>query len=354
VIVCMIIYRDEKFGFFELFNEKNGTLIRGDVAGEDPIMRSFPELLDVGIMGHCDFGEYCSNAGVDCYQQGQSIKKPHMALEDFETIVTEADGKTFQIALGGAGDPNKHPDFEKMLLLCRQHNIVPNITTSGYAISEHEIEIMNKYCGAVAVSWYSRLINGQENNLMTVMTTRELIDKGIITNIHYVVSKQTLLEAITRLENDMFPSGINAVVFILYKPVGYGRHDKVLTLDESDDLKHFFELVSRKHPYQIGFDTCFTPAIVRWGKCIAEQSIDACEAALFSMYIDSQMNCFPCSFGIWSHSEPETLKDKSIREVWEGSQFNYFRSIQKNKCSICSNNIVCRTGCRLGLNIDLC
>jgi hypothetical protein len=27
-------------------------------------------------------------------------------------------------------------------------------------------------------------------------------------------------------------------------------------------------------------------------------SIDACEAATFSMYIDSQMNCYPCSFGL--------------------------------------------------------
>lgn len=32
----MIYYKDEKFGFFEIFNEKNGTLIRSDVNGVDP------------------------------------------------------------------------------------------------------------------------------------------------------------------------------------------------------------------------------------------------------------------------------------------------------------------------------
>ena len=50
----MIIYKDEVFGFFEIFNEENGTLFRSDINGVDPVMRSFPELLDVGIMGHCN------------------------------------------------------------------------------------------------------------------------------------------------------------------------------------------------------------------------------------------------------------------------------------------------------------
>ena len=52
-MVKMIIYKDEVFGFFEIFNEENGTLFRSDINGVDPVMRSFPELLDVGIMGHC-------------------------------------------------------------------------------------------------------------------------------------------------------------------------------------------------------------------------------------------------------------------------------------------------------------
>lgn len=69
-MVKMIIYKDEVFGFFEIFNEENGTLFRSDINGVDPVMRSFPELLDVGIMGHCNGGQYCRNAGIDCYQKG--------------------------------------------------------------------------------------------------------------------------------------------------------------------------------------------------------------------------------------------------------------------------------------------
>lgn len=137
-MVKMIIYKDEVFGFFEIFNEENGTLFRSDINGVDPVMRSFPELLDVGIMGHCNGGQYCRNAGIDCYQKGFTTYAPHMSYENFMEIVKQAAGKTFQIALGGAGDPNKHPQIEDILKSCRAYRIIPNMTTSGFLITDNE------------------------------------------------------------------------------------------------------------------------------------------------------------------------------------------------------------------------
>ena len=164
----MIFYKDEQYRFYEIFNEENGTLIRSDINGIDPVCRSFPELLDVGIMGHCINGHYCKMAGIDCYQKGASLKTPHMTIADFAFIAKQAAGKTFQIALGGAGDPNKHPDFQQILKICRHYRIVPNLTTSGWEIIDNEIQAIKNYCGAVAVSWYSRLIDGIESNTATI------------------------------------------------------------------------------------------------------------------------------------------------------------------------------------------
>ena len=349
----MIIYKDEKFGFFELFNEDNGTLIRSETNGIDPTMRSFPELLDVGIMGHCSNGAYCQAAGIDCYQQGTKLDTPHMSTQDFELIARQASGKTFQIALGGAGDPNKHPELEEILKICRYYHIVPNLTTSGFQLSDKEISIIKKYCGAVAVSWYSRLINGIESNFATIDAIQRLVSAGCTTNIHFVVSNDTLDEAILRLEEDRFPDQVNAVVFILYKPVGFGIKKKVVSAEDVR-LIRFFELISKKHPFQIGFDTCFTPAILRWTKSISYASIDACEAATFSMYIDSTLNCYPCSFGIWNETNPESLHKKTLRDIWNEKQFASYRERKKEKCALCPMIEQCRMGCRLGLNIDLC
>ena len=353
-MVTMIIYKDQLFNFYEFFNENNGTLIRTDINGVDPTMRSFPELLDVGIMGHCDSGEHCKKAGIDCYQNGQSIQKPHMSLDDFEMIVRQATGRVFQIALGGAGDPNKHPAFGEMLKICRYHHIIPNLTTSGFHLQESEVELIQKYCGAVAVSWYSRLNDSGESNRDTLVAADTFIKAGCCTNIHFVISKYSVDEAIIRLKNDLFPVGINAVIFILYKPIGNGLKRKVISKADAR-LEEFFSLVTeRKHPYRIGFDTCFTPAILKFRKDIPRASIDACEAATFSMYIDSQLNCFPCSFGLWDSSLSESLYDKTLTEIWFGEKFSSFRLRSKSRCTKCGQRITCRNGCRLGIEIDLC
>lgn len=177
---------------------------------------------------------------------------------------------------------------------------------------------------------------------------------GCITNIHYVVSEETIDEAIIRLENNLFPKGINAVVFILYKPIGNGVMEKVLTRTDSR-IKRFLSLATeRKHPYRVGFDTCFTPALLRWSNTVPTVSIDACEAATFSMYIDSRMNCYPCSFGIWNKEISESMKDKTLREIWRGKTFSAFREKSKGKCFNCEQKSLCQNGCRLGMNIELC
>lgn len=350
----MIIYKDEAFGFFEIFNENNGTLIRSDVGGYDPVMRSFPGLLDVGIMGHCDSGSYCKNAGVDCYQKGHTRCIPHMTNDNFTNIAKQAAGKTFQIALGGAGDPNKHPQIGDVLNTCRAFRIVPNMTTSGFLLKDCEVDLIKKFCGAVAVSWYSRLNEGRESNTGTIMVVKRLVEAGCNTNIHYVVSKDTIGEAIIRLERNLFPDEVNAVVFILYKPVGNGIAEKALKSADIRIKKLVSLITEKKYPFRIGFDTCFTSAIMCWANTIPTASVNACEAATFSMYIDSLMNCYPCSFGIWDKSISESLNEKTLREIWMGERFTSFREREKEKCSSCCHRRICQDGCRLGMDIDLC
>lgn len=228
------------------------------------------------------------------------------------------------------------------------------IRTSGFLITDNEVGLIKQYCGAVAVSWYSRFMDGKESNQETIDAVERLVKSGCTTNIHYVVSKDTINEAITRLEMDSFPKGVNAVIFILYKPVGNGIIEKVLKNTDSR-IERFISLATKvKHPYRVGFDTCFTPALLRWGDTVPAVSIDACEAATFSMYIDSQMNCYPCSFGIWDKSISESMNSKALREIWQGDKFVAFREQRKEKCSSCRQTELCRGGCGLGIDIDMC
>ena len=349
----MQFYEDKRFSFWELFNENNGTLFRSNVngTGNDPLMRSFPELIDVGIMGHCKSGEkgFCKAVGVDCYQQGYLSRKANMPFSSYKRIVDEAKGKVFQIALGGAGDPNKHEQIEKILQYTRENNIIPNMTTSGFEISDHEIALLAEYCGSVAVSYYSRLISGNETNEQTLYAISRL--KSLVpTNIHYVVSEDSIEEATYRLENELWPKGVNAIIFLLYKPVGFGISSKVIRRGEI--LRRFMDAaLKRNHEYRIGFDTCFTPILVDYRDCLEMQSIDFCEAARFSMYIDSEMNAYPCSFDNQLGKYKVSLDESSIQAVWDSPIFDEFRN-RITGCDSCDAYSFCRGGCALNLGIN--
>lgn len=360
-MVNMIYYKDNRFGFFELFNDETGTLVRSNVLNNGcetdrlPPMRSFPELIDIGIMGSCSAGKtgLCRNAGVDCYQQGMSLHEKDMDLTDYSAIINQCKGRVFQIALGGAGDPNKHEFFADILRITRENRIVPNYTTSGYALTDKEIELTKKYCGAVAVSYYSKIDKyGNEDNISTITAIERFIKAGCITNVHYVLSKKNIKEAIYRVKNNMFPQGINAVVFLLYKPIGLASQEYVIDYGDSGYLELLHLVVSADSNWRYGFDTCQSPAIYKFASGIAIESIEFCEAARFSMYINSRCIAFPCSFGIEDDTFSVDLKQHTLQEAWESENFVKFRERQAEMCSNC-NVGVCRS-CGLGHEMNLC
>lgn len=357
----MIYYKDNRFRFIELFNDETGMLIRSNVLEHGietkqlPMMRSFPELIDIGIMGACNAGKsgLCRNAGVDCYQRGMLSHETNMSLDDYCSIIAQCRGRTFQIALGGAGDPNKHESFAEILRATRENRIVPNYTTSGYNLTDREIELTKRYCGAVAVSFYSNIDkNGDEDNPTTITAIERFVKTGCITNIHFVLSKKSIKEAVYRVKNGFFPEGINAVVFLLYKPVGLASQDYVLNYDDPDYRELLHLVTSIDSNWKYGFDTCQSPAIYKFAPGVAIESVEFCEAARFSMYINSRCVAFPCSFGIEDDIFSIDLKQHTLQEAWESNGFAKFRERQSEVCANCATG-VCRS-CGLELGLDLC
>lgn len=162
----MIRKVDKKNRFVSMFDPKTGFYVRSGVmdengkdTGVDPFMTSFPELIDVGVMGHCVHGKsgLCLKSGVQCYQNGLKNYMPNMSLENYKRIVDECKGKTFQFALGGRGDVDQHENFEEIMRYTRENGIVPNFTSSGLGFTPEIVDICKRFCGAVAISQYSRL-----------------------------------------------------------------------------------------------------------------------------------------------------------------------------------------------------
>lgn len=343
---------DPKYHFVTLFDDKTGIYVRtgiienGSDTGADPFMASFPHLIDVGVMGHCIHGKtgFCRKAGIGCYQNGALVEKPNMTVDDFQWIASQCRGRTNQFALGGRGDPDQHERFEELLQICRENGLVSNFTTSGYGLTPELAAVCRKYCGAVAVSWY--------RSAYTQNAIQMLLDAGVKTNIHYVLGENSIDEAIERLERDDFPTGINAVIFLLHKPAGQGTRENVLV---SEDLrvKRFFAQVDKNHPFSVGMDSCNVPGAINFCKNILPESLDTCEGGRFSCYIGADMVMSPCSFDQKGQYGVK-LNPCTIEEAWNSVSFERFRNRMRSACSGCEKRELCLGGCPIMPEIVFC
>jgi radical SAM protein with 4Fe4S-binding SPASM domain len=346
----MITKFDKKNRFISMFAPQTGFYARsgvfdenGNDTGVDPFMSSYPELLDIGIMQTCVCAHKCN---VDCYQKAIDRVGNNMSLKDFTKIIEQCKGKMFQCALGGAGDVDTHESFEEILKVCRQYDIVPNFTTSGITMTKEKAEICKKYCGAVAVSEH---FADYTNNAVKL-----LLDAGVKTNIHYVLSNKTIDAAIEKLENDSFTKGINAVIFLLYKPVGLGVEENMLNAND-ERVKKFFKLIDTgSFHHKIGFDSCSCSGIVNFTKNIDKCSLDYCEGGRFSAYIDANMHMMPCSFANQNPNWFIDLHEHTIQEVWDSELFEKFRHSLSHSCAGCKDRLSCGGGCPLVNQITLC
>lgn len=347
------IIEDKKFQFYTAFDTRTGEYIRtgildktGKDTNVDPFMASFPHLIDVGIMGHCSHGQtgLCAEGGIGCYQNGMFVQMPNMSLESFEWIARQCEGRTNQFALGGRGDPDQHESFDSILDICVRYQLVPNFTTSGYGMTPEIADMCKKYCGAVAVSWY--------RNDYTYDAIDMLIKAGVKTNIHYVLGNNSIDEAIQRLKSNNFPKGINAVIFLLHKPIGQGVQENVL-LTSDKRLKEFFAQFDIGHPFKIGMDSCTVPGIINHCTQVAEEALDTCEGARFSCYIGADLMMVPCSFD-QNQAFKVQLKPTTIEEAWNSIPFELFRNNLREACPTCENQFLCMGGCPLLPEIVLC
>lgn len=350
----MLIHKDNNYHFVSVFDEYSGFYMRSSVIENgvetqvDPFMSEFPELLDIGIMGHCIHGKsgLCLAANVQCYQNGLNQTDENMSLSDFQSIVEQCKGKTFQFALGGRGDPDQHEHFEDILKLCHDNHIVVNFTSSGFGFNEKIVKLCKKHCGAVAISWY--------RNTYTNHAIELLLENHIKTNIHYVLSQATIQEAIDRLKNNDFPQGINAIIFLLHKPVGLGTMDNVLQYNDPK-VHEFFSIIDHGNfSFKIGFDSCSVPALLNMTESINADSLDTCEGGRWSAYITSDMKMLPCSFDNQQQKWSVDLRKHSIEEAWNSFEFQQFRNHFINSCKSCLKRHLCMGGCPISPEIVLC
>lgn len=335
---------------FVCIPETGVTMRWGDTVSEDPYMAPWPELADISISNYCTNGcEYCYRSS---NQEGafMSVSDYRFVLEE---LTSEEYGSIFQVALGG-GEPLLHPDFVEILRVTREeYGIIPNYTTCGKFFNQDNLEATRKYCGAVAVSWdpYRNLSLEEISEIGS-----KLKEEGIRVNIHYVISENTIKDAVKLVKGnyDEYLKDFNAVIFLTYKATGRaGRSDMIRS---QETLREFLDLVDEPSTeLKVGFDACFVPVLMK-GTKVDTDLVDSCECGFFSVYVNETMEVMPCSF-CNDKEYSYNLKDFSFKEIWQNLFSGYRTYVDENcktECKDCDKKSGCRGGCPFFKEMFLC
>jgi MoaA/NifB/PqqE/SkfB family radical SAM enzyme len=245
-----------------------------------------------------------------------------------------------QIAIGGKGDPQTHKNFKEIVEYTEQNNINCNYTSSGYNLTDEQVEISKK-CKVAAIS----LGNPRPYSFTAI---KKLQNAGVTTNIHLLLSKKSLLDVIALLQGRDIWGGlvdltkINAIVLLSFKNQGKGKELSNMSLSDNDvRLILPYLRYTKDLPFKIGADSCFLCKIGKVDKFTKQEELftDTCEASRYSMYVGPTMNMMPCSYGS-EEIYGTSLKTNTIKDIWDNNEvFKMFRKKLKENPFKCPYGI---------------
>lgn len=323
---------------------KTGMTMRwGRTLRDNPAFAPVPELADISISNHCTKG--CSY----CYRNS-STNEQFMSIENYVRVLESMNhpryGNVFQVAIGG-GEPLEHPDFIQIIEETGKRGIVPNFTTNGIHLSSKVCKAIKSKVGAVAISASSV----DEIPLEKISLLRA---EAIKVNVHYVLSSDNIKEATAIVQGEYTGrlKGVNAIVFLTYKPAG--RASDKFVVKDGEELEEFMKAVNdrNENAIKIGFDACFVPMLMHYTN-IKSELVDTCEGGFFSLYIDHEMNVSPCSFS--GERDRYSLNEYDFYDIWL-NKFEKYRQEHTNKCieTDCKAYSQCRGCCPYYPKITTC
>lgn len=319
-----------------VFDKVTGYFARwGKTKEDDPQVAPMPEILDIEVTTICKGVPSIDKDGKPtpkrpctfCYKSN-TAKGTNMSFETFKIILDKMPW-ILQVAFGADSECTSNPDIWKMMAYCREKGIVPNITVAN--ISDETADNLVKYCGAVAVSRYT------DKNLC-YDSVKRLTDRGMKQiNIHILVSDNTrdmVMETLQDRLTDNRLAKLNAIVMLNLKKKGRGEAFDTLVEDKFKGLIDF----AFDNKITIGFDSCGCNKFLRVVKDYPnfknlETVSEPCESSLFSSYIDTNGDFYPCSFCEnactkdldWKAGLSVVKCNNFIKDIWNHEKTKQFR-----------------------------
>ena len=331
----MTAYFDKKHDFLELYDSKDDLYIRKMSVKEnkESFTRSFPAFLIISIVGVCKIKDSCY---LDCCAGKKEYDEhKNMTYSSFVKIINEGAQKgLLSIVLTGSGDPNDHPDFERIVSYAKSKGLYITCMTTGTTLTLKGIDFFKKNIDRVEFN----LLCGNENSLKSFIA---FMKEDIELYLNILVSHLSLDETIHFLNSGILefddkdkklrfrgnnPIGkLDAISLKLYKRKGLGTLSGCVSEKQEDLLKSFVNTLKRKRFADIIFEPCFKSLLEKYIKKGHNVYIPPCEQGRYSAFITEDLLMLPCEFSS-AEKYGESLRNKNIEEIFNGKKFNEYRN----------------------------
>lgn len=326
---------------------------RQSLTRENPLpVLSAPSLVDFQITDQCHLD--CPHCYADSTSEGE-----HGSLEDIcKALEQVAELGCFQVALGG-GEPLLHPRLEQILAKCHELGLVPNLTTSGLNLNDHNLALIKRYCGAVGLSLEGIGDEFDEYRKSGFERFQRILARFREAQVPTVLQVTLNTDTFERLDSIVEfchnQEDIYGVIFLAFKPVGRGAGfaTPLAALDPSyvnERLQEVFFALSETT--RVGFDCCMTPGVTGTGSDFdahAASYLEGCSALRASIGILPNLDVLPCTFT--PQHAVGNLHQQHIRDIWQGLNARGFRDNMARRaaanasCSTCDKHSYCLGGC---------
>jgi len=258
------------------------------------------------------------------------------------------------------GEPVLYPHLSVALTLFRDHGIGPKIATNGTKLTPDIIDAWVGY-GVRSVQFSLDTLKPDQHAYLN--GGRRQDHEAILRNLEYAITSP-LRVVVSSVLSEMnkgeiqeimafaFESGVDS--YTLYPNVPSEDLNKELIVPFPELLKltdDLFSAYSSLCPTKVIDITipCFSDSstYAKWKDILAIR-LHYCAAAQFALKITSDGRVSAC---ICQDSDPFIIGDlsrESLDDIWASAKAMEFRSLYKKipECSVCSQNDVCRGGCR--------
>lgn len=295
----------------------------------------------------------CNQRCIHCYgAYGESNADSELSGSEWDNVFKDlVQNKVFYVNISG-GEPTQHPDFNQIIQSLKKWELHYILTTNGLCndsclesiVSSRDLLIGLKISldgpDARSHSYIRRDVHGERNEkhfFKTLSTIYALKEKGIPVTIASCIHPENIykMEEFLKLIIDIKPISWYISTISLS-----GRALNNLDSFSSESQLDYAEWMRIKEVCEensIFINFIDMPSVIKKGTDSALYY--ECPAAAWFCEISSTGLVTPCPLARVAINDKiirfDNIREKSIKDIWDGKAFNQFRLLEKQGCEGC-------------------